>query len=89
MQTKSTTPIQDYITLESISEKKADIRGQLEESRKAIQRQTKGIFAPASPKGGNNFMNHISSGIAIFDGVMTGIRIMRKIRSVLYYRKRY
>ena len=88
MQTKPTIS-EDFITLESISEKKASILSQLDDSKKAIQFKAKNIFAPASPKGSSNFMNHISSGIAIFDGVMTGLRIMRKVRSIFSNHKRY
>ena len=79
----------DYITLESIAERKATIKMQLEESRKIIQVRASKVFGTDSTQGNNSFMGHIGTGIAIFDGVMTGLRIMRKVRSLFSFRRRY
>ena len=88
MQTNENTS-KDYITLERIADRKASIKMQLEESHKIIQSRARKIFETDSTKGNNSFMNHISTGFAIFDGVMTGLRIMRKVRSLFSFRRKY
>lgn len=45
------------------------------------------LFAPVEQKGGvEGIMQHINTGIAVYDGVRTGIKIMQRIRG--YFLKR-
>lgn len=87
------TPIPAVITLEEIAKRKAGKKEQIEKSKERMMKITHDLFVPAKPQ--NNFegiMQNINAGIAAYDGLMTGIRIFRRIRSFFaftgYRRKR-
>lgn len=89
MNTLSTPPKPTPITLESLTRMKTEKLEEVRASKKRINEQARELFTPLQPqKGTNALMQNISSGIAIFDGVMTGIRIMRKIQR-FFSKKKY
>lgn len=46
------------------------------------------LFAPVEHKGGvEGIMQHINTGIAVYDGVRTGIKIMQRIRGYFLKKK--
>lgn len=89
MITPTTPQPKTVITLETIAQLKAQ---KLEEVRKAKAQMTATlheIFAPAERKGGvEGLMQSVSTGIAVYDGVRTGIKIMRRFGSLFRRRKR-
>lgn len=74
------------ITLEDIAQQKAKLLVEIHTQKKAMTSTVREIFAPLAPA--NNkadaIMRSFNTGMAIFDGVMMGIKIMRKIRK--YFR---
>lgn len=76
------------ITLEEITRQKKAVRLQIREQRDRIQQTATELFSPvkATTKV-EMLMNSVNSSIAVFDGVMTGLRIMRRVRG-LFRRKK-
>lgn len=80
------TPI---ITLEEIARRKAEKREEALKAKAQITDTLRGLFIPEENKGGiEGIMQHVNTGIAVYDGVMTGIKIMRKIRSFLVKKRK-
>ena len=79
------TQIPQKITLEDITQRKKKLQGEIQ-VQKAMTATVREIFAPLAPA--NNkadaIMRSFNTGMAVFDGVMLGIKIMRKIRK--YFR---
>ena len=69
-------------TLEEISLRKKKLLNEIHAQKKTIRE----IFAPIAPA--NNkadaIMRSFNTGMAIFDGVMLGVKVMRKVRT--YFR---
>ena len=76
------------ITLEEITRQKKAVRLQIREQRDRIQQTAPELFSPvkATTKG-EMLMNSVNSGIAVLDGVMTGLRIMRRVRGLIRRKK--
>ena len=69
------------LSLEDIRQMKAGKLEEVRSSKERMNERARRLFAPPEPQSGTNaLMQHFNSGIAIFDGVMTGIRIMRKLQ---------
>lgn len=77
------------ITLEMIRQQKAAKLEEIRASRQRINEATRQIFRPAQEAmgGANALMNNFHSGMAIFNGVMTGFKIIKRIRSYFYRKK--
>ena len=74
------TPI---ITLEEIARRK------VLKAKTQITETLRELFVPEENKGGiEGIMQHVNTGIAVYDGVMTGIKIMRKVRSYFTKKKK-
>lgn len=75
------------VTLEEISQRKKEVKRQINIQKALMQSTASELFAPT--KAANKmelFMNSFNSGMAVFDGVMTGLKIMRRVR--LLFRKK-
>ena len=82
MNTPKATP-KEVITLDKIYQQKAEKLAEIQASKLRITNQARELFHPSETAGGNNaLMNNFSSGIAIFNGVMTGFKIIRRIRNL-------
>lgn len=70
------------ITLEEISLRKEKLLHEIHTQKKAMTGTARDIFAPlAAPANkADAIMRSFNTGMAIFDGVMMGIKIMRKVR---------
>lgn len=76
------------ITLEEISRQKKDISRQIKKQKQLIQLTATNLFAPV--KATNKIeliINSVNSGLAMVDGVMTGMKMMRHIRSIFKRKK--
>lgn len=79
------TPI---ITLEVIAQRKAEKLAEVQQAQKEMRQTLRSLFAPVEQKGGvEGIMQHINTGIAVYDGVRTGIKIMQRIRSFFQRKK--
>ena len=75
------------ITLEIIRQQKAEKLAEIRASKQRISESARQLFRPVETAGGASILvNKFSSGIAIFNGVMTGFKIIKRIRS-LFKRK--
>ena len=74
------------ITLEEIAERKKKLLNEIHVQKKAMTATTRELFAPLAPatNKADAIMRSFNTGMAIFDGVVMGIKIMRKIRA--YFR---
>lgn len=73
-------------TLEEIAERKKKLLNEIHAQKRAMTTTTREIFAPIAPatNKADAIMRSFNTGMAIFDGVVMGIKIMRKIRA--YFR---
>lgn len=79
------TPI---ITLEVIAQRKAEKLAEVQQAQKEMRQTLRSLFAPVEQKGGvEGIMQHINTGIAVYDGVRTGIKIMQRVRSFFQRKK--
>lgn len=75
------------ITLDMICQQKAEKLTEIRASKQRITDRTRELFHPTETyESANALMNNFSSGIAIFNGVMTGFKIIKRIRS--FFRRR-
>ena len=82
MNTPKTTT-KDVIALDKIYQQKAEKLAEIQASKQRIANQTRELFHPSETANGTNaLMNNFSSGIAIFNGIMTGFKIIKRIRNL-------
>ncbi len=76
------------ITLEEITRQKKEVLRLINIEKELIHATTSKLFAPVkSTNRIETLMNSVNSGMAAFDGIMTGIKIMRHVRSIFRRRK--
>ena len=69
--------------------RKAEKREEVLKAKTQITETLRELFVPEENKGGiEGIMQHVNTGIAVYDGVMTGIKIMRKVRSYFTKKKK-
>ncbi len=85
---KEFTPyIKQVITLETIARLKADKRAEIKQTQEKLMHTVNELFAPVENKGGvEGLIHHINTGIAMYDGVRMGIKVIQRVRH--YFRKR-
>lgn len=72
----------NVITLDMISQQKAEKLEEIRASKKRIVDNARQIFHPTETlNSANTLMNNFSSGMVIFNGVLTGFKIIKRIRS--------
>ena len=74
-------------TLEEIAERKKKLLNEIHAQKKVMTATTREIFAPLAPatNKADAIMRSFNTGMAIFDGVVLGIKIMKKMRT--YFRR--
>ena len=74
----------EKITLEDIAQRKQEILAEIRNQKEVMAETTHRIFAPLAPaaSGASALMRSFNTGMAIFDGVMLGLKVMRKVRSI-------
>lgn len=76
-------------SLEQLSLLKAAKLKELRDQKKAMTQTAKNIFAPVAPVAskGDAIMRSFNTGMAIFDGIVLGVKVMRNVRR-LFHKKR-
>lgn len=71
------------ITLEEITRRKELLLLEIQDQKEIMTEITREIFAPLQPAANkaDAIMRSFNTGMAIFDGVMMGVKVMRKVRS--------
>lgn len=79
---------QTVITLDMICQQKAEKLTEIRASKQRMTDQVRALFHPAEEAMGSAKLltSNFSSGIAIFNGVMIGIKIIKRIRK--FFRRR-
>lgn len=86
MNTQQETPKTVY-TLDMICQQKAALLAEIRQSKQRITNQSHELFYPGETiNGANMLMNNFNSGIAIFNGIMTGFKIIKRIRSLFRHK---
>lgn len=68
-------------TLEDIIARKQAKRKEILQSKENMQTLAQDLFAPNESKNKlDGLMQHVNMGIAAYDGIMTGIKILRRVR---------
>lgn len=82
-------PPKTNITLEMILRQKVNKQAEIRESKQRISNITRQIFHPAqeATTGANALINNFQSGMVIFNGVMTGFKIIKRIRTFFQRKK--
>ena len=82
MNTPQATP-KTVITLDMICQQKAEKLAEIRASKQRITDQAKELFRPSETIGSASaLMNNFGSGMAIFNGILTGFKIIKRIRSL-------
>lgn len=80
---------QTYYTLEMIRQQRLDKKAEILQSKQRMYQLAHQLFNP--PQSKNKFegmMQHVNMGIAAYDGVMTGIKVLQRIRTFFGSKKR-
>lgn len=78
-------------TLEELARQKAAVLQQIQAQKRVmaqIGQELTAPFAPAAQKG-NSLLRAFNRGMAVFDGVMLGMKVMRQFRSLFGKKRRY
>lgn len=76
------------ITLEAIARLKAEKLKEVQKTKENISNIVHELFTPVENQGGMmGLMQHVNTGIAVYDGVRTGIKIIQRIRSFFRRKK--
>ncbi len=77
------TQISKKLTLEDLLQHKAKVTKELSEQKKTLTASAHKIFAPALPVANSthSLMHSFNRGMAIFEGVMVGVKTINRIRS--------
>ena len=72
------------ITLEDIALRKAELQKDIQEKKENIKELSRELFAPLEPatNKAKAMMRAFNTGMAIYDGAMTGVKIVRRIRKL-------
>ena len=82
MNTPKTTT-KEVITLDKIYQQKAEKLAEIQASKQRIANQARELFHPSDTANGTIALkNNFSSGIAIFNGIKTGFKIIKRIRNL-------
>lgn len=84
----NTAPSTDY-SLEQIKAMRIAKRREIQQSVRKIQLIGEQLFAPQKSIGKmDGIMQQVNAGIAAYDGIMTGLKIIRRIQSFFHRRRR-
>ncbi|MBR5541427.1 MAG: hypothetical protein IKU64_03610 [Bacteroides sp.] len=74
------------MTLEKICQQKDEKLIEIRASKQRITETARQIFRPnESESKANTLMDNFNSGVAIFNGIMTGFKIIKRIRNYFYH----
>lgn len=80
-------PTKTYDTLESIAERKKELLQQIAVQKDTMNRLSRQLVAPLAPAANkaNALMRAFNTGMAVFDGIKLGIKLMHNFRK--FFRK--
>ena len=74
----------EILTLEDLQQQKAEALEELRAQQQIMADNARNLFAPIAPAAdkGTAIMRAFNTGMAVFDGVMLGVKLMRKVRKI-------
>ena len=70
-------------SIQSSSERKSRKKAELRQSKERIHELTQNLFSPPETKSKMDLMmHHLNTGMAAYDGIMTGVKIYKRLRAV-------
>ena len=77
----------EILTLEDLQQRRAEALEELRTQKQVMSDTARNLFAPIAPAAdkGTAIMRAFNTGMAVFDGAMLGIKLMRKIRKTFLY----
>ena len=74
----------EILTLEDLQQQKAEALEELRAQQQIMADTARNLFAPIAPAAdkGTAIMRAFITGMAVFDGVMLGVKLMRKVRKI-------
>lgn len=87
MSTVSESP---YFTLESIAQQKNELREKLRVQKEIMTDTARELFAPLPPAASksNAIMRSFNTGMAVFDGIMMGMKLLKRLRKMFASKKK-
>lgn len=79
-----------YITLESLALQKAELLKQLRDQKELMTDTARSLFAPPEPATNKSMslMRAFNTGMAVFDGVKLGLKVIKQFRRMFGSRKK-
>lgn len=75
-------------SIQIISERKNNKKTELKASKERIYELTQNLFSPPETKNKMDLMmHHFNTGMAAYDGIMTGVKIYRRIKKIFSGKK--
>lgn len=75
-------------SIQIISERKNNKKTELKASKERIYELTQNLFSPPETKNKMDLMmHHFNTGLAAYDGIMTGVKIYRRIKDIFSGKK--
>ncbi len=76
------TQFSPHYNIRTIRRLREEKKKEAEKSKHRMQQLAQDLFAPQDNKGKlSGLMQHINTGIAAYDGIMTGLKILRRVRA--------
>lgn len=74
----------EILTLEDLQQQKTEALEELRAQQQIMADTARNLFAPIAPAAdkGTAIMRAFNTGMAVFDGVMLGVKLMRKVRKI-------
>ena len=74
----------EILTLEDLQQQKAKALEELRAQKQVMNDTARNLFAPIAPAAnkGTAIMRAFNTGMAVFDGAMLGIKLMKKVRKI-------
>lgn len=75
-------------SIQIICERKNNKKAELKASKERIYELTQNLFSPPETKNKMDLMmHHFNTGLAAYDGIMTGVKIYRRIKDIFSGKK--
>lgn len=74
----------EILTLEDLQQQKAEALKEVRAQKQVMADTARSLFAPVAPAAdkGTAIMRAFNTGMAVFDGVMLGVKLMKKVRKM-------
>lgn len=73
------------VSLEEVTQRKEELLNEIRTQKEVIRTRTSDLFAPVRPASrAGNIMHSINSSIAVIDGIIIGMKVIKRIRRTFH-----